>query len=333
MSRVRVQHVLRAPLVGGSELETASICQLVTEVEHSVVFLERFAGWEGRADAAFPASCQPRPVRDLERAMEQAPGLVHLQFPFLLVAEPAGHDSVLELTRLPLGRTLFTVHAAVNIPLVEGLHYVFHTRALAARLAGQLDPDFVTICPSLVPVPAPRVRRSGKRLRLLWVSRSEEGKFHNDLPAIVEQLLALEPELELRFVGRARRLSLPRHERVAVLDCPVADLAAEYAAADLFWYFPHRDLEETWCRTVTEAMSFGLPVVTASWGAMAEQLSGGAGWAVDEPVEVVDAVARLAISARRRERAGEVGRARALELNREARSTLAHLYNRLGSHA
>jgi glycosyltransferase involved in cell wall biosynthesis len=264
--------------------------------------------------------------------MEQAPGLVHLQFPFLLVDEPEGHDSVLELTSFPRGRTLFTVHAAVNVPIVDGLHYVFHTASLARRLAGELDPDHVTVCPSLVTPPAALPRRRSERLRLLWVSRNEEAKFHDELPWICDRLLALEPQIELRMIGRTRRLALPKHARLSIVDCPVESLAAEYAAADLFWYFPHTRLEETWCRTVTEAMSYGLPVVVAGWGAMVEQLAGGAGLVANEPAAVVDSVAHFARDTHGRSKASTAARLRAEALFEEAHDTLTSLYQRLAAH-
>jgi len=264
--------------------------------------------------------------------MEQAPGLVHLQYPFLLVDKREGHDSVLELTSFPRGRTIFTVHASMNVPNVDGLHYLFHTRDLARRVAPQLDSAHVTICPSLVVPPATLHGHGGERLRLLWVSRNDEGKFHDQLPWICDRLLALEPQVELRLIGRSQRLALPEHERLSIVDCPVESLAAEYAAADLFWYFPHLALEETWCRTVTEAMSYGLPVVVASWGAMAEQLEGGEGLVVSEPAAVVDAVAHFVRDPLARAKASAAARLRAEALFAEAHRTLTSLYQRLADH-
>lgn len=324
-----ITHVLRAPVVGGSELETLAITRHVTGVRHRVVFPRRFARWEPSIRTFFPPEVVIEEVDELEPALRRTTGPVHLQFPFVLVDAKVGHDTVLELTELPSDRTVFTVHAAVNVPVVERLHYLFHTEELAARFP-DIGPERRTICPSLVaPDAAAPPRRTDGPLRILWVSRNEEGKFHDQVPWIVRQVLERLPGVTFRFVGRSGRFALPGDPRVSSIPCPAADLAAEYRAADLFWTFPHPLLEETWCRTVTEALGHGLACVVADWGAMRFQVRDGAGLAVHTAEDCVEALVALARDPARRRALGEVGRERARRWFEEARATLGALYGRL----
>lgn len=101
---------------------------------------------------------------------------------------------------------------------------------------------------------------------------------------------------------------LPLHERKE------EDHRRRQAAwADVFWYFPHPRLEETWCRTVTEAMAHGLPCVVAAHGAMREQVVEGVhGHVVREPAECVQALLRsTGLDAAARQRIAEANHARA----------------------
>lgn len=332
MTRATITHVLRAPIVGGSELETLAIVSQLSDFEHRVVFPARYRDWQPSIQKRFPVAVEPVP--DLQACLDRLrQGVVHIQFPFLQVDAPVGHDSVLELQRLPTQPTVFTVHAAVNVPIVPHVHYVFHTQDLAARFAERIPASRRSICPSLVAPPAAVrwSRRCGSAPRILWVSRNEDAKFHPDVGAIVAQVLTQHPGVQFRFVGRCEHVRLPDDPRVDVISCPVPDLAAEWTQADVFWYFPHPLLEETWCRTVTEAMAHGLPCVVAAHGAMAQQVGDGAhGLVVAEPSACVLALLQLVeMDSAARRRVAAANHARAMEFAQTAVAHWQALYERL----
>ncbi len=332
MTRPTITHVLRAPIVGGSELETLAIVTALADCDHTVVFPARYADWQPSIRQRFPMRVDA--VADLQSHLDRLQsGIVHLQFPFLKVDEPAGHDSVLELRRLPSVPVVFTVHAAVNVPVVPGLHYVFHTGTLAQRFAERIPPTHRSVCPSLVPLPPPPAarRRADGETRILWVSRNEDAKFHPAIADIVAAALQRQPRLRFRFVGRCDHVRFPVDPRVEVVPCPVANLAAEWAWADAFWYFPHPLLEETWCRTVTEAMAHGLPCVVAAHGAMREQVDDGVhGRVVREPDECAQALVQLAsMDATTRQRLATTNHARAAGFANAAVQHWRGLYARL----
>ncbi len=328
-----VTHLLRAPIVGGSELETLAIVRTIRAVRHRLLYPRRFAGWTPSILDRFPPDTEVVAAEDVETALaEVPPPLLHVQFPFLLEAHPRGLESVLELRSLPPVPTVFTVHAAVNVPVVPSVHYLFHTEALYRRFADRIPRERATICPSLVEPPqAPagaRAPRNGA-VRILWVSRNEDGKFHPEVPRICDAVLQACPGAAFRFIGRPLAWDLPERPRLSVVPCPAPDLGGEYASADCFWYFPHPRLEETWCRTVTEAMGYGLPCVVAAHGGMAAQVEGGRqGLVVSSPEECVEALVALVADPPLRRAMGEAARARARRLYEEASSTIASLYAR-----
>ncbi|MFY9343899.1 MAG: glycosyltransferase [Planctomycetota bacterium] len=331
MTRPPITHVLRAPIIGGSELETLAIVSTLPGFDHRIVFPARFAGWEPSIRPRFPVPVEAVP--DLQRHLDGiSRGIVHLQFPFVRVDSPAGHDSVLELRQLPGVPTVFTVHAAVNVPVVPDVHYVFHTHDLAARFASRIPSARRSVCPSLVPLPPPpRPRPTDGLRRVLWVSRNEGAKFHPELGTIVASALAVRPHLRFRFVGHCEHVRLPEDERVEVIACPAPDLAAEWAAADVFWYFPHPLLEETWCRTVTEAMAHGLPCVVAAHGAMTEQVIDGVhGRVVGDPRACLQALLESAdLDHAACRRVAAENRARAADFARTSTAHWRDLYARL----
>jgi len=324
-----VTHVMRSPIVGGSELETLAITRRIDSVRHRVVFPDRFAHLGPSIAARFAVEVEPVP--NIEDAMRAAPGPIHVQYPFVMVDRAQGLDSVLELRSLPLGRTAFTVHAAVNVPLVEGLEYVFHTARQARRFEPQLAPARVWIAPSLVEVRDGPPRGLALRqsqddgVEILWVSRNDDAKFHDAVPWIVEQVLAREPAARFRFIGVPQRFALPASDRVAAVACP-GPVDEALRRADLFWHFPHALVEETWCRTVTEAMAAGLPCLAASWGAMAEQLQQDAGLLATSPDDAVQGLCALVRQPERRRAMGVAGSARARRFFDDAVQTLTRLY-------
>jgi hypothetical protein len=201
-----VTHVMRAPIVGGSELETLAITRRLAAFRHQVLFPRRFEAWEPSIRDRFPEGTTVEGVDDLEeRLASLRSGLVHVQFPFLIHPAAPHHDSVLVFRglhdRLAVP-VVFTVHAAVNVPVLPHIHYVFHTEEQAARFGRAIERERITICPSLVEVPdqAPARSRDGA-VRILWVSRNEAGKFHPDVAAIVGEVLEACPEARFRFVG------------------------------------------------------------------------------------------------------------------------------------
>lgn len=314
MTRPSITHVLRAPIVGGSELETLAIVTQLDDCDHKVVFPAQYADWQPSIRRRFPVPVEAVP--DLQDCLDRLRhGIVHIQYPFVHVDAPVGHDSVLELRRLPTVPVVFTVHAAVNVPVVCGLHHVFHTEALAARFADRIPPTHRSVCPSLITLPPPPrpQRLAADATRILWVSRNEDAKFHPEVGAIVAAALQRQPRLRFRFVGRCDHVRLPDDPRVEVVPCPSPDLPADWAWADVFWYFPHPRLEETWCRTVTEAMAHGLPCVVAAHGAMREQVVEGVhGHVVREPAECVQALLRsTGLDAAARQRIAVANHARA----------------------
>jgi len=323
-----ITHLVRALVVGGSELETLAITRRLTRFRHRVLRPARFADWEPSIRERFGAEVEVATSAKWEQELERA-RLLHIQFPFLLTSDPVGHDSVLELGHLPRVPTLFTVHAAVNVPVVPELHYVFHTAALRQRFP-ELPDERCTVVPSLVELPPEAPRRTlRERTRILWVSRNEDAKFHPDLAGICAEVLRACPTAEFRFVGRPENFALPVHERVSSIPCPAVDLAAEYRAADLFWSFPHPLLEETWCRTVTEAMGAGLPCVVAAHGAPAWQLAADqAGRVAATPAACATELIDLVRAPELRARLGARGRQRALDFARDAQNVLDELYSR-----
>jgi len=324
---------MRAPVIGGSELETLSIIRALPELQHRVIFPSRFEHMQPSIRDQFDVPVEA--VDDVGAFLQRMrAGILHVQFPFLLVDDIVGHDSVLELERLPDVPTVFTVHAAVNVPIVPQVHYVFHTERLANRFADQITSDRRTVCPSLVTPPSTVPHRdSHKAVRILWVSRNEEGKFHPEVPAIVAAVLEANPNVHFRFIGQCEHAPVPKHERVSVEPCPAQNLAKEYAAADIFWHFPHPLLEETWCRTVTEAMAHALPCVVAAHGAMSSQVQNGVhGSVVAKPAHCIDALIKLSqASATERTQLGTNSRQTATRFEAECLSTWRALYRRLST--
>ncbi len=328
-----ITHLMRAPIVGGSELETLAITRTLRRFRQRVIFPERFTGLGESIQSRFPEEVEVKAVPDVEEELRRAPpDLLHIQFPFILEPSPRGLDSVLELRRLPALPAVFTVHAAVNVPVLDDLHYVFHTESLYRRFAARVPPERATICGSLVEPPAaPLARRlAGSRARILWVSRNEDAKFHPETGDICRAVLAACPRADFRFIGRPENVALPRDARVSVVAAPVEDLEAEYRGADLFWAFPHPLLEETWCRTVTEAMGHGLPAVVAAHGAMREQLEHGVhGLVAATPEACAAALIALCQDGPRRLEMGAAAARRARALHQETVARLEEMYGRL----
>lgn len=335
MSGRCITHLMRAPIVGGSECETLTIVRALSRFRHRVVHPARFANLGPSLRSRFPADVPILAVDDVEAELSaRPPDLLHVQFPFVLDPEPKGYDSVLELRALPPVRTLFTVHAAVNVLVVEGIDYLFHTERQYAAFADRIPRERVTIAGSLVvPPPRPAAGRGDGRVVVQWVSRNEDAKFHPELATICRAILDACPEVELRFVGRPTgeaAARLPRHPRLVAVDCPAEDLDAVYADADLFFAFPDPRLEETWGRTVTEALGHGLPCVVAAHGALSVQVRDGVhGRVVASPAECAAAIVDLVRDRRRRSAMAEAARARAVELYEDARAALTDCYARL----
>lgn len=329
-----ITHLMRAPVIGGSELETLTIVRCLNRFNHRLVFPQRFEKWTPSIARRFPDGCEIVPSPDVETEMEtNPPELLHIQFPFIIKSRPEGLDSVLELRALPEMPVLFTVHAAVNVPVLPDIHYIFHTESQARLFSDEISEERVTICPSLVEIPdqpPDRLRKADEPFRILWVCRSEEGKFHPQIPAICRAVLDACPEVTFHFVGEPPHFRLPSDERLTTEPFPAADLDCLYRSADLFWYFPDPRLHETWCRTVTEAMGFGLACVVAGHGAMHVQARHGMeGIVVESPDECVSALKEFSRNDEKRFFMGNAGRQRAQSFFHESRSTLDALYRRL----
>ncbi|MBI4879194.1 MAG: glycosyltransferase [Planctomycetes bacterium] len=328
-----IAHLMRAPIIGGSELETLAITRTFRRFRQRVVFPRRCAGLGQSIRERFPPEVDVDAVADVEEELRRAPpDLLHIQFPFIIEPSPRGLDSVLELRRLPALPAVFTVHAAVNVPVLEDLHYVFHTEGLYRRFAARIPPERATICGSLVELPAaPRAERPARgRAVILWVSRNEDAKFHPATGDICRAVLAACKDAAFRFIGQPEEVLLPLDERVSVIPAPASDLEAEYRGADLFWAFPHPLLEETWCRTVTEAMGHGLPAVVAAHGAMREQLEHGVhGLVAATPEACAAALIELCRDGARRLRMGAAAARRARALHEETVARLEEMYGRL----
>lgn len=332
-----VTHLMRAPVVGGSELETLTIVKNLTEFNHRLVFPEKNKDWPHTILHRFPENTRIDPVPDIEKELEERPPeLLHIQFPFIIEPDPQGLDSVLELRAIPDVPTVFTVHAAVNVPVLTNIDYLFHTEAQAREFRGDIPKDRITICPSMVELPdhidAPSIR--GKEamdtFRILWVSRSEEGKFHPDVPKICGEVLDACPEVAFHFVGEPPHFRFPDHDRLTWEPCPTADLDSVYRSADLFWYYPDPRLHETWCRTVTEAMGCGLACVVAGHGAMCVQARNDIeSLVVNSPADCTIALKEMAGNPDKRNAMGSAGRKRARRFFQEANDTLLSLYRRL----
>lgn len=332
----RITHVMRSPVVGGSELETLEITRSLDMFRHRIVFPREFADWTPTILDRFGADVSIEVVDELNaRLAAAADEIIHIQFPFVVAPGYGMHESVLVLWRMPPVPTVFTVHAAVNVPVVDGIDYIFHTEALAQRFADRLARERVTVCPSLVrPLLVDGSERGGdggaRPPRVLWVSRNEDAKFHPQIPEIIARVLSLAPNAEFRFVGAPAGLRLDIDPRVSVTPCPAADLEAEYRQADVFWHFPHPRLEETWCRTVTEAMGAGLPCVVAAHGAMRTQVTDGVtGFVVATPEACAEALAELVRSAQGRAAMGSAASRRAAAFYESARGVLGELYSKL----
>ncbi len=333
-ARPRIVHLMRAPVVGGSELETLAVVRTLRRYAHEAIFPVEFRGFGPSIADRFPRDVPVVACDDLEgRLHADPPALAHIQFPFLVDRDARHHPTTLIFKGLhdfPPCPVVFTVHAAVNVPVLPRLTYVFHTAELRSRFP-MIPDERIAILPSLVePPPSLPPRRVRTRVRILAVSRNEDAKFHPRLADICARARTLCPEIEFRFVGAAPSRQPAPGPHVSIVPCPALDLEAEYAAADVFWHFPDPALEETWCRTVTEAMSRGLPCVVAAHGAMKEQVRDGIdGRVVEDPDTCVAALTELARDPDFRHRAGRGAVARAAEFRNAAADGLDALYTRL----
>lgn len=326
----RITHVLRAPIVGGSELETLSICRELTGFEHAIAYPARFANWEPSIERLFPESVDRVVFEDVDRFLRDSADLIHMQFPFIVTDSPAGHDSVLELRQPPPAGSIFTVHAGVNVPVHSNLHYVFHTVAQSEAFSDRIEGRFRRVIPSLIEPPPAHGSPSidGRRPRVLWVSRNDEAKFSDRVPEVVHAVLERHPEVEWDFVGRPSRFELPRDPRVITRLCPVDDLEKLWASADVHLCYPHERVHETWGRTVTEAMARGVPCVVPSWGAMSEQIGGDrAGRTFVDTDSCIEAILELLGDPSLRAALGAEGLRRADSLRRHAASEWHTLYS------
>ena len=117
-----------------------------------------------------------------------------------------------------------------------------------------------------------------------------------------------------------------------MLECPAPDLDALWLSADLFWYFPHPLLHETWCRTVTESMAHGLSAVVAAHGAMRFQVvDGESGRVVDSPQTCIAALLELSADADLRRRFGAAARWRAASFYERTREDLVRTYHSIAA--
>ncbi len=331
----RITHVMRAPVVGGSELETATIVRRLRKFRHDVVYPDVFRHLEPTIIDRFPEGTSVCAVPDLEGHLHASPAdIIHIQFPFLIHPWAPHLDSVLIFKGFdggPPAPVVFTVHAAVNVPVVPRVHYLFHTAELAAEFSTLIDPRRITIAPSLIDIPGAipdRAARDG--VEILWVSRNEDAKFHTDVPAIVDQVHERCPQAGFVFIGHPVGWPMPDRPWVRVEPCPSERLDQAFADADLFWFYPASHLNETWCRTVTEALARGLPCVVAAHGAMRVQVRDGIeGRVVGTPTACVRALVELVTGAEVRRSMGAAARARACALNARAESAIAGLYERL----
>ncbi len=332
--RPRIVHLMRAPVVGGSELETLTIVRTLRRYAHEVLYPAAFRDFEPSIADRFPRDVPVVACDDLEgRLHADPPAIAHIQFPFLVDRNAGHHPSTLIFKGLhdfPPCPVVFTVHAAVNVPVLPRITYVFHTAELRGRFP-MIPDDRVAVLPSLVePPPSVPARPAKARIRILAVSRDEDAKFHPRLADICTRARALCPEIEFRFVGTAPSRQPAPGPHVSIVPCPAEDLEREYAEADVFWHFPDPGLEETWCRTVTEAMSRELPCVVAAHGAMKEQVRDGIdGRVVPDTDSCVAALTELARDPDFRYRAGRGAAARAAEFRTAAAEGLDALYTRL----
>lgn len=160
----------------------------------------------------------------------------------------------------------------------------------------------------------------------LFVGRVTPSKAQHDLiKALAFYRQAYDPDARLHLVGTwmgddypralerfARRIGLGDAVRLTGSVSPEA-LAAYYTSSDVFVCASEH---EGFCVPIVEAMSFGLPVVAFSAGAVPETAATGALVVADKsPVALATAVHKVTSDSPLRERLVRMGRARAEELS------------------
>jgi glycosyltransferase involved in cell wall biosynthesis len=180
-------------------------------------------------------------------------------------------------------------HRTLYYPVdVDGLRAAAIPRAEAHATLG-LDPDRPTV---------------------VRVGRDDDRKWGDILIAMVPQLLALVPDVQIVFVGatahrrdQLRRLGALDRVRCVAASSDARRVAAFYSAADVF--ASASSIGESFGLAIAEAMALGVPVVTSStpWtdNAQVEVLDNGVnGWVANHPRVFAEAIADLLGNERRR---------------------------------
>lgn len=315
-------------MIGGPELEAIAIARELPEFHHRIVYPARFAHAKPSIHDRVPDGCEFVPAEDIEAALlSEDCDLVHLRIPFDLTRQRHGADSAMGRNALTNRPIVFSVHSCVDVPKLPGIHYLFHTAEQAGRMAGRLREHRRTVCPSLVPLPETLGRVAHEGVRILWISRREDAKFHPRIAEVCEAVLDACPDAHFRFVGNPVTFDLPDHPRIEVLAKLLADPTPELREADLFWYFPHPQIDETWSRPISEAMGHGLPCVVPRYTASRGQIvDGGQGAVVDSPEACTKALIEMVRSADLRKSLGKSARARAQHLLERAKAAIRSVY-------
>jgi colanic acid/amylovoran biosynthesis glycosyltransferase len=179
---------------------------------------------------------------------------------------------------------------------------------------------------------APRPGAPSVPLSILSVGRLVEKKGHAYQIAACAELARRGLPFHLRIIGEGplrsqlaalvTRANLQHRVKLAG-ECPPAEVAAAYAAADVFWHTGVVDAQgdrDGLPNVVPEALAHGLPVISSAAGGAGEAIRDGETGLIVDPADagaLADAVSRLAADPALRDQLGQAGR-RWVELHFQA---------------